>query len=40
MTNLIKPNVFADTFKGLTFYIGQKEKNIVKNIFIKDEVII
>ena len=37
MTNLIKPNVFADTFKGLTFYIGQKEKNIVKNIFIKDE---
>ena len=37
VTNLIKPNVFADTFKGLTFYIGQKEKNIVKNIFIKDE---
>ena len=36
VTNLIKPNVFADTFKGLTFYIGQKEKNIVKNIFIKD----
>ena len=29
--------MFADTFKGLTFYIGQKEKNIVKNIFIKDE---
>ncbi len=37
VTNLIKPNVFADTFKGLTFYIGKKEKNIVKNIFIKDE---
>ncbi len=37
ITSLIKPNVFADTFKGLTFYIGQKEKNIVKNIFIKDE---
>ena len=37
VTNLIKPNVFADTFKGLTFYIGQKENNIVKNIFIKDE---
>ena len=36
VTNLIKPNVFADTFKGLTFYIF-KNKNIVKNIFIKDE---
>ena len=30
VTNLIKPNVFADTFKGLTFYIGQKEKILLK----------
>ena len=37
VSNLIKPNVFADTFKGLTFYIGEKKDNKIKNIFIKDE---
>ena len=36
-TNLLKPNAFSDAFKGLTFYIGEKENNIVKNIFIKDD---
>ena len=35
--NLIKPNAFSDTFKGLTFYIGEKEDNVIKNIFIKDD---
>ena len=37
VTNLIKPNAFSDAFKGLTFYVGEKEDNIVKNIFIKDD---
>ena len=37
VTNLIKPNAFSDAFKGLTFYVGEKENNIVKNIFIKDD---
>ncbi len=37
ITNLIKPNAFSDAFKGLTFYVGEKENNIVKNIFIKDD---
>tara|TARA_B100001057_G_scaffold430643_1_gene457518 strand:- start:18502 stop:19644 length:1143 start_codon:yes stop_codon:yes gene_type:complete len=37
VTNLIKPNAFSDTFKGLTFYVGEKENNIIKNIFIKDD---
>ena len=37
VSNLLKPNIFADTFKGLTFYIGEKKDNLVKDIFIKDE---
>ncbi len=37
VTNLLKPNTFSDAFKGLTFYINEKENNIVKNIFIKDD---
>ena len=37
VTNLLKPNAFSDAFKGLTFYIEEKENNIVKNIFIKDD---
>ncbi len=37
ISNLLKPNVFADTFKGLTFYVGQKNQNYLKNIFIKDD---
>ncbi len=37
ISNLVKPNIFADTFKGLTFYIGEKNNNEVKNIFIKDD---
>ena len=37
VTSLIKSNTFSDAFKGLTFYVGEKENNIVKNIFIKDE---
>ena len=37
VSNLIKPNSFTDTFKGLTFYIGQKDDNIIKDIFIKDD---
>jgi len=37
VTNLLKPNAFSDAFKGLTFYVGEKEGNIVKNIFIKDD---
>tara|TARA_X000000368_G_scaffold316988_1_gene254373 strand:+ start:1148 stop:2290 length:1143 start_codon:yes stop_codon:yes gene_type:complete len=37
VSNLLKPNVFADTFKGLTFYIGEKNDDRIKNIFIKDE---
>ena len=37
VTNLIKPNAFSDTFKGLTFYVEEKENNIIKNIFIKDD---
>ena len=37
VTNLFKPNAFSDAFKGLTFYIEEKENNLVKNIFIKDD---
>ena len=37
VTNLIKPNAFSDAFKGLTFYVSEKENNIIKNIFIKDD---
>ncbi len=37
ISNLLKPNVFSDTFKGLTFYVGNKKNNIVENIFIKDD---
>tara|TARA_Y100000996_G_scaffold414752_1_gene406643 strand:+ start:243 stop:1199 length:957 start_codon:yes stop_codon:yes gene_type:complete len=37
VTNLIKPNSFSDAFKGLTFYVGEKKNNIIKNIFIKDD---
>ena len=37
VTNLLKPNTFSDAFKGLTFYIGEKDDNIVKNIFIRDD---
>ena len=37
VSNLIKPNIFSDTFKGLTFYVEEKEDNIIKNIFIKDD---
>ena len=37
VTNLVRPNSFSDAFKGLTFYIGEKRSNVVKNIFIKDD---
>ena len=37
VNNLLKPNAFSDAFKGLTFYISEKDGNIVKNIFIKDD---
>ncbi len=37
LSNLLKPNVFSDTFKGLTFYIGEKNNNMIENIFIKDD---
>ena len=37
VANLIKPNTFSDTFKGLTFYVEEKENNVIKNIFIKDD---
>ena len=37
VSNLIKPNIFSDTFKGLTFYVEEKEDNVIKNIFIKDD---
>ena len=37
VTNLLKPNAFSDAFKGLTFYIDEKQDNVVKNIFIKDD---
>ena len=37
VSNLIKPNIFSDTFKGLTFYVEEKEDNIIRNIFIKDD---
>ena len=35
VTNLIKPNAFSDAFKGLTFYVGEKENNIIKKYFYK-----
>ena len=37
IANLIKPNTFSDTFKGLTFYVEEKENNVIKDIFIKDD---
>ncbi len=37
VSNLIKPNTFSDTFKGLTFYVGEKNQNVIKNIYIKDD---
>ena len=37
VVNLIKPNAFSDTFKGLTFFVEEKQNNIIKNIFIKDD---
>jgi len=37
VANLIKPNNFSDTFKGLTFYVEEKNNNVIKNIFIKDD---
>ena len=37
LSNLLKPNVFSDTFKGLTFYVGKKKNNVIENIFIKDD---
>ena len=37
VSNLLKPNTFSDTFKGLTFYVGEKNQNVIKNIFIKDD---
>lgn len=37
LSGLIKPKVFSDTFKGLTVYVDEKNNNIVKNIFIKDD---
>ena len=37
ISNLLKPNVFSDTFKGLTFYVGSKKNNVIENIFIKDD---
>ena len=36
VSGFIKPNIFADTFKGLTFYIESKNENKIKNIFIRD----
>ncbi len=37
ISNLLKPNVFSDTFKGLTFYVGKKNNDTIENIFIKDD---
>ncbi len=37
VSSLLKPNTFSDTFKGLTFYVGEKNQNEIKNIFIKDD---
>ena len=37
LSNLLKPNIFSDTFKGLTFYVGKKKNNVIENIFIKDD---
>ncbi len=37
VTNLLKPNTFSDTFSGLTFYVGEKKNNVIKNIFIRDD---
>ena len=37
ISSFIKPNIFADTFKGLTFYIESKNDNRIKNIFIRDD---
>ena len=40
VSNLIKPNAFADTFKGLTFYIGQKNIRLLKTFLLKMMAII
>ncbi len=37
VSNLIKPNTFSDTFKGLTFYVGEKNQNVIKKIYIRDD---
>ena len=37
ISSFIKPNIFADTFKGLTFYIESKNDNRIKYIFIRDD---
>ncbi len=37
ISSFLKPNIFADTFKGLTFYIDSKSDNRIQNIFIKDD---
>tara|TARA_A100001015_G_scaffold279420_1_gene340594 strand:+ start:1363 stop:2508 length:1146 start_codon:yes stop_codon:yes gene_type:complete len=36
-SNFLKPNVFSDTFKGLTLYIGSKNDEKIEYIFIKDD---
>jgi len=38
ISSIIKINGFSDSFKGITFYVESKnKKNIMKNIFIRDE---
>jgi len=37
LPSLIRENTFIDTVNKLTIYIEKKEKNIYRNIFIKDE---
>jgi len=35
---ILKSNDFSDTFKGVTFFVGEKNDNELKNIFIKDQL--
>ena len=35
---ILKSNDFSDTFKGITFFVGEKNDNELKNIFIKDQL--
>ena len=35
---ILKSNDFSDTFKGVTFYVGEKNDDELKNIFIKDQL--